>query len=93
MSGEAVRQASEIVPDKHSLWSYITGGVTALWGALTLQEWAALIGILATMGTFAYNIYDKRKRREAELAALEAAKAADRAKAQHFHSRSTDHDT
>ena len=37
--------------------SYVTASATAAGGLLTLSEWAILIGILATIATFALNFW------------------------------------
>ncbi|HFU1811234.1 TPA: phage holin family protein [Escherichia coli] len=51
--------------------SYITGadigGLTAMGGILSLNDWAVIIGILCTVGTFGINWYYKRKEREDRL--------------------------
>ena len=38
-----------------------TGSATAVFGALSLNDWAIIIGIVCTIGTFAINWYYKRK--------------------------------
>ena len=48
--------------DKHtSNASYITSVCTAVAGGVTLQEFALVIGIVATIGTFLVNWYYKHK--------------------------------
>lgn len=58
-----------------STTSYVTSGVTAAGGALTVNDWALLLGIALAVLTFAVNwIYkDKQNRREKELHQLETA--------------------
>lgn len=41
--------------------SYWFGGITTMLGALSLNEWAVLIGIICTVGTFGVNWHYKRK--------------------------------
>ncbi|HDU8310081.1 phage holin family protein [Morganella morganii] len=41
--------------------AYAWGVFTAAFGALSLDQWAVLIGIVCTIGTFAVNWYYKRK--------------------------------
>ena len=41
--------------------AYAWGVFTAALGALSLDQWAVLIGIVCTIGTFAVNWYYKRK--------------------------------
>lgn len=38
-----------------------TGSTTVLVGAISLNEWAIIVGIICTVGTFAVNWYYKRK--------------------------------
>lgn len=38
-----------------------TGSTTALVGAMSLNDWAIIVGIICTIGTFALNWYYKRK--------------------------------
>lgn len=90
MSGEAVRQTVETVPDKQAIASYASAGATAAFGALTLQEWGIIVGIFATVLTAGVNWWYKRKRTQAELQALEAAREADEAKRAHFGRRRDD---
>ncbi|ENR0028975.1 phage holin family protein [Yersinia enterocolitica] len=48
--------------DKYSSGSsYWFGGITTMLGALSLNEWALVIGIACTVGTFWVNWYYKRK--------------------------------
>ncbi|CND88205.1 Uncharacterised protein [Yersinia nurmii] len=48
--------------DKYSSGSsYWLGGMTAALGALSLNEWAIIIGIACKIGTFAVNWHYKRK--------------------------------
>ncbi len=48
--------------DKYSSGSsYWFGGITTMLGALSLNEWAVLIGIICTVGTFVVNWHYKRK--------------------------------
>ena len=54
--------------DKIREWfSYSFGGLTAMGGILSLNDWAVIIGILCTVGTFGINWYYKRKEREDRL--------------------------
>lgn len=56
--------------EKHSsVWSYVAAMGTAIFGGLTLQEFAVWVGIITTLGTFAVNWYYKEReadRRERE---------------------------
>lgn len=73
--------------DKTGLASYIGSGLATAVGVLSLQEWAALIGILIAVATFAVNWHYKRK-------AAEAAERADEEKERYFrHRRKTDGDS
>ncbi|MBA0188276.1 phage holin family protein [Pectobacterium carotovorum] len=38
-----------------------TGSTTVVFGALSLNDWAIIVGIACTVGTFALNWYYKRK--------------------------------
>ena len=38
-----------------------TGSATAMFGALSINDWAIIIGIACTIGTFSVNWYYKRK--------------------------------
>ena len=38
-----------------------TGSTTALVGAMSLNDWAIIVGIICTIGTFALNWYYRRK--------------------------------
>ncbi|EJN5847209.1 phage holin family protein, partial [Salmonella enterica] len=50
--------------DKIREWfSYSFGGLTAMGGILSLNDWAVIVGILCTVGTFGINWYYKRKER------------------------------
>lgn len=54
--------------DKIREWfSYWVGGLTAMSGVLSLNDWALIVGILCTVGTFVINWYYKRKEREDRL--------------------------
>lgn len=56
--------------EKHSsLWAYLTAAGTAVFGGITLQEFAVWIGIITTLGTFILNWYYKAQtaKREAHL--------------------------
>lgn len=54
--------------DKIREWlSYWVGGLTAMGGVLSLNDWAIIIGIACTIGTFVVNWYYKRKEREDRL--------------------------
>lgn len=37
--------------------AYVTGAVTAFFGAITINDVAVFVGILSTIGTFAVNYY------------------------------------
>ncbi|HGE4424045.1 TPA: holin [Escherichia coli] len=39
--------------------AYVTGAVTAFFGAITINDIAVFVGILSTIGTFAVNYYFK----------------------------------
>lgn len=50
------------MPEKYSSpFAYMWAAFTTAIGALSLDQWAVLIGILCTVGTFAVNWYYKRK--------------------------------
>lgn len=54
--------------DKIREWlSYWVGGLTTMSGVLSLNDWAIIIGIACTIGTFGVNWYYKRKEREDRL--------------------------
>ncbi|EFE7778055.1 phage holin family protein [Escherichia coli] len=54
--------------DKIREWlSYWFGGLTTMGGVLSLNDWAVIIGITCTIGTFGVNWYYKRKEREDRL--------------------------
>ena len=76
--------ALDHLPDKQSASSYTGAGIATSVGALSAQEWAAIIGIMLGIATFAYNVYDKRKRREAALKTEEVTRRAEYARAEHF---------
>lgn len=44
-----------------SPFAYAWGFITATLGVMSLDQWAVLIGILCTVGTFVVNWYYKRK--------------------------------
>ncbi|EMH0680425.1 phage holin family protein [Klebsiella aerogenes] len=52
----------------HSAYSW--GAFTAMLGALSLDEWAVLVGIICTIGTFVVNWYYKRKDYELRRASV-----------------------
>lgn len=56
--------------EKHSsLWAYLAAAGTAVFGGITLQEFAVWVGIITTIGTFIVNWYYKEReadRRERE---------------------------
>ncbi|HAG0868420.1 TPA: hypothetical protein G8127_004875 [Salmonella enterica] len=57
--------------DKIREWfSYSFGGLTAMGGILSLNDWAVIIGILCTVGTFGINWYYKRKRQRSTVLTL-----------------------
>ncbi|MGK0707014.1 HP1 family phage holin [Yokenella regensburgei] len=41
--------------------SFIVAWIVTLAGALTLQDWEVIIGIILGIGTFSVNLYYKRK--------------------------------
>lgn len=47
---------------KMTLWSYIVSWLTAMFGALTLQDVALWVGISTAIGTFLVNWYYNRRR-------------------------------
>ncbi len=50
------------MPEKYSSPAAIIWGVlTSIFGIFTLDQWAVIVGILCTVGTFAVNWYYKRK--------------------------------
>ena len=54
--------------DKIREWlRYWVGGLTTMGGVLSLNDWAIIIGIACTIGTFVVNWYYKRKEREDRL--------------------------
>ena len=54
--------------DKIREWlSYWVGGLTTMGGVLSMNDWAIIIGIVCTIGTFGVNWYYKRKEREDRL--------------------------
>ncbi|WP_456319161.1 HP1 family phage holin [Klebsiella grimontii] len=54
--------------DKIREWlSYWVGGLTTMGSVLSLNDWAIIIGIVCTIGTFGVNWYYKRKEREDRL--------------------------
>lgn len=56
--------------EKHtSITSYFVSGITALFGMLTLEDVALIVGIVCTIGTFAVNWYYKRKEAHAKISA------------------------
>lgn len=71
----ALMEQAQLIPDKQSFASYTSAGFTAIFGALTLQEWGIIVGIAATVGTFWVNFHYKRKdsalQREADKAKRE----------------------
>lgn len=57
------------------IWSwiaYVFSGVSAFFGAMTLERVALLIGIITAIGTFVINWYYKRKHSKLALAAIRA---------------------
>lgn len=44
--------------------AYGAGSFTALFGALSLNDWAILVGIICTVGTFIANLYFRKKELE-----------------------------
>lgn len=46
--------------------AYITSVLTSIFGALSLNDIAVLVGIICTVGTFAINAYYKRKENQRE---------------------------
>lgn len=51
---------------KDGFWSHITGWLTAIFGGLTAEKWAIILGIGFSAGTFVINWVYKQK--ELELA-------------------------
>lgn len=50
------------MPDKYSgPAAYTWGLITSVLGVLSLDQWAVLIGIVCTIGTFFINWYYRRK--------------------------------
>ena len=64
--------------DRYSFSSYLTNGLFTVFGVLTVQEWAAAVGIILGLLTFAVNFYIRyqQNQREIELHALHTAIAA-----------------
>lgn len=54
--------------------AYLTAGLTAALGGLTLQDWALLTGMATALGTFLVNWWYKRLERRDKLAVRNAAK-------------------
>lgn len=50
------------MPDKYtSFYAYTWGLITSVLGVLSLDQWAVIVGIICTVGTFLVNWYYKRK--------------------------------
>lgn len=50
------------MPEKYSSpFAYAWGLIAAIFGVMSLDQWAVFIGIICTIGTFAVNWYYKRK--------------------------------
>lgn len=64
--------------DRYSFSSYLTNGMMTVFGVLTVQEWAAAVGILLGLLTFAVNSWFRyqQHKRDIELHALNQAIAA-----------------
>ncbi|SUB82011.1 Uncharacterised protein [Pragia fontium] len=61
------------MPEKYSSpFSYLFGGICTALGALSLNDWALIIGILSTAGTFAVNWYYKRKEFQIKMGVISA---------------------
>ncbi|PIJ51988.1 hypothetical protein BL250_03225 [Erwinia sp. OLTSP20] len=57
-----MREVEMIRMDKYSSQlSYWVASILTAAGALTLQDWAVLVGIIVAIGTFGVNWYYKRK--------------------------------
>lgn len=52
-----------------------SGVSTAVFGALSLNEWAIVVGIVCTIGTFALNWYYKRKEFQLKMGVQNVSKA------------------
>ena len=53
--------------EKHSsVWAYIASISTTVFGSLTLQSVALIVGIVCTLGTFIVNWYYKVKEHDRE---------------------------
>jgi len=61
--------------------SYTAGVSTATAGALTLNDWALICGIIVSLGTFAINWYYRHKTFKLEAARMETDVNADQHKA------------
>ena len=70
--------------DKTGTASYAASAAAAGVGALTLQEWAAAIGILLAILTFAVNWHYKRREIDIKRSAEEAARKAAVAKEAYY---------
>ncbi|GKX40445.1 hypothetical protein SOASR014_41840 [Pectobacterium carotovorum subsp. carotovorum] len=56
--------------DKYSSGTAIGwGSFTAMLGAMSLNDWALIVGIICTLGTFGVNWYYKRKEFQRNTAA------------------------
>ena len=63
--------------DKTGIASYVGSGIATLIGAMTVQEWAAVTGIVLAIGTFVVNWHYRRKSIAAQV-------VADKAKADYY---------
>lgn len=50
--------------EKHSSINAYLGGIVAVIGSMTLQDWGIIVGILVGVGTFFLNWYYKAKELE-----------------------------
>jgi len=75
--GTSSKGRSMAAQDKTGIASYVGSGIAALIGAMTVQEWAAVTGIVLGVGTFAVNWYYRRKSIQAQV-------VADKAKADYY---------
>lgn len=85
LGAEAARIAAEATAataGKGALITTVTGGATAIYGGYTLNEWAIVIGVAATLGGLAVQIvvqidaYIDRKARRKRETELHAARLA-----------------
>jgi len=78
--------------DKAGIASYSASGLLAMFGALTLQQWGVIIGILGVLATLAIKGWETRQKIRIAEREAESARQADQAKKRYYHQRRTDVD-